>query len=294
MIGVESGLVIAICIIMALFVAIVVVSAASINIIDEHERGVVLNFGRYLRVLNPGMRLVVPIIQTMEVVDIREKVISVKPQMIITKDNVLVRVNGVVYYAVCDPHKAILKVKDYSMSTQELGQAALRTVIASCDLDQLSDTSIVGKMIQEHMAKDVGDWGVAVRSVQIKEVEVDPTMMADISRQATAERTRRAKMIEAEAEEAAAASYCRAAQMMNETPNAFQIRYLQTLESFASSGRSTTVVVPVTQDLANPPPMITAAIAQQLVEAEKAAEAGNSAQGKTSHPVIPMTKVAAG
>jgi len=226
-----------------------VVAAASVVIIQEFERGVVLTLGRFTGIRAPGLRFVVPVLQKMEKVDTREKVVDIQPQDIITKDNVLVKVNGVVYYRVHDPRLAILENEDFNASTREMAQSTLRGSVGTHDLDELSDPERLSVEIQRALEVKTEDWGIKVSNVEIKEVDVDKQMIRHISRQAEAERVRRAKIIEAEGERQAAAAFLEAAKMFAESPEAMQLRYLATLGTIANE-RSSTIVFPFPTDLA--------------------------------------------
>ncbi len=229
-------------------ILLAILAAASVVIIQEYERGVVLTLGRFSGIRNPGLRFVVPIIQHLERVDTREKVVDVLPQDIITKDNVLVKVNGVVYYRVHDPRLAILDTEDYNASTREMAQAALRASVGTHDLDELSDPERLSVEIQRALEVKTESWGIKVSNVEIKEVEVDKQMIRHISRQAEAERVRRAKLIEADGEQQAARAFLDAAEILATRPEAMQLRYLATLSTIANE-RSSTIVFPFPTDL---------------------------------------------
>ena len=224
-------------------------AAASVVIIQEYERGVVLTLGRFSGVRRPGLRFILPVIQQMERVDTREKVVDILPQDIITKDNVLVKVNGVVYYRVHDPRLAILDTADYDASTKEMAQATLRASAGTHDLDELSDPERLSVEIQRALEVKTESWGIKVSNVEIKEVEVDKQMIRHISRQAEAERVRRAKLIEADGEKQAAQAFVDAAETLSSRPEAMQLRYLATLTTIANE-RSSTIVFPFPTDLA--------------------------------------------
>ena len=223
-------------------------AAASVVIIQEYERGVVLTLGRFSGIRRPGLRFVIPVLQRMEKVDTREKVVDIQPQDIITKDNVLVKVNGVVYYRVHDARLAILDTADYDQSTKEMAQATLRASAGTHDLDELSDPERLSVEIQRNLEVKTEPWGIKVSNVEIKEVEVDKQMIRHISRQAEAERVRRAKLIESEGELQAAKNFLEAARIFAESPEAMQLRYLSTLTTIANE-RSSTIVFPFPTDL---------------------------------------------
>lgn len=224
-------------------------AAASVVIIDENERGVVLTLGRFSGVRQPGLRFVIPIVQEMRKVQTHEVVVDIQPQDIITKDNVLVKVNGVVYYRVHDPRLAILDTADYNASTKEMAQSTLRASVGTHELDELSDPERLSVEIQRVLEVKTESWGIKVSNVEIKEVEVDKQMIRHISRQAEAERVRRAKLIEAEGEKQAAQAFVDAAQTLATQPEAMQLRYLATLTTIANE-RSSTIIFPFPTDLA--------------------------------------------
>ncbi|MDH3659028.1 MAG: SPFH domain-containing protein [Alphaproteobacteria bacterium] len=230
-------------------ILLAVLAAASVTVVQEYQRGVVLTLGRFSGIRSPGLRFVIPVLQRMHLVDIREKVVDIQPQEIITKDNVLVRVNGVVYYRVHDPRLAILDIEDFNASTREMAQASLRASVGSHELDELSDPERLNVEIQRALEVKTESWGIKVSNVEVKEVEVDKQMIRHISRQAEAERMRRAKVIEAEGELQAAEALLQAAQMLAQSPEAMQLRYLATLGSIANE-RSSTIVFPFPTDLA--------------------------------------------
>jgi regulator of protease activity HflC (stomatin/prohibitin superfamily) len=236
--------------IVVVFVGILLaaLAAASVVIIQEYERGVVLTLGRFSGIRRPGLRFVIPVLQKMEKVDTREKVVDIQPQDIITKDNVLVKVNGVVYYRVHDPRLAILDTEDYNQSTREMAQATLRASAGTHELDELSDPERLSVEIQRSLEVKTEPWGIKVSNVEIKEVDVDKQMIRHISRQAEAVRVRRAKLIESEGELQAAKNFLEAAKFFAESPEAMQLRYLSTLTTIANE-RSSTIVFPFPTDL---------------------------------------------
>ena len=224
-------------------------AAASVVIIPEYERGVVLTLGRYSGTRRPGLRFVIPVLQQMAKVDIRQKVVDTQPQDIITRDNVLVKVNGVVNYYVDNPSAAILRTADYDAATREMALAVLRQSIGGHDLDELSDPERISIEVQRAIELKTEAWGIKVLDVEFKEIEVDKQMVRHISRQAEAERVRRAKIIEAEGEVQSARAFLEAAKMFAESPEAMQLRYLATLGTIANE-RSSTIVFPFPTDLA--------------------------------------------
>ena len=230
-------------------ILLAILAAASVRVIHEYERGVVLTLGRFSGIRRPGLRFVIPVLQEMQLVDTREKVVDILPQEIITKDNVLVKVNGIVYYRVHDPRRAILDTENYNDSTREMAQATLRSSVGTHELDELSDPERLNVEIQRALEVKTEPWGIKVSNVEIKEVDVDKQMIRHISRQAEAERVRRAKRIEALGELEATEALLEAAQKLAEIPEAMQLRYLATLGSIANE-RSSTIVFPFPTDLA--------------------------------------------
>ncbi len=230
-------------------ILLAVLAAASVRIVQEYERGVVLTLGRFSGIRSPGLRFVIPVVQQMELVDNREKVVDILPQEIITKDNVLVKVNGVVYYRVHDARLAILDTADFDASTREMAQSTLRSSVGTHDLDELSDPERLNVEIQRALEVKTEPWGIKVSNVEIKEVELAKEMVRAISRQAEAERVRRARVIEAEGERQSAEALLAAAETLSASPEAMQLRYLTTLGNIANE-RSSTIVFPFPTDLA--------------------------------------------
>jgi len=230
-------------------ILLAVLAAASVTVVQEYQRGVVLTLGRYSGIRSPGLRFVLPVLQQMELVDTREKVVDILPQEIITKDNVLVKVNGVVYYRVHDPRLAILDTEDFNAATREMAQSTLRASVGTHDLDELSDPERLNVEIQRALEVKTEPWGIKVSNVEIKEVELAKEMVRAISRQAEAERVRRARVIEAEGEKQSAKALLAAAETLAESPEAMQLRYLTTLGNIANE-RSSTIVFPFPTDLA--------------------------------------------
>ena len=231
----------------ALGVAVLVALAimASIKILREYERGVVFFLGRFHSVMGPGLIFVVPPIQQMVRVDLRTRVFDVPPQDVITRDNVSVKVNAVVYFRVVDPQLAIIQVANFSEATSQLSQTTLRAVLGKHELDQLlAEREKLNSDIQEVLDKQTDAWGIKVSTVEIKHVDLNETMVRAIARQAEAERERRAKVIHAEGELQASEKLLQAAQMLAQRSEAMQLRYLQTLTQIAGD-KSSTIVFPV-------------------------------------------------
>jgi len=232
-----------------IFLLVVILIVASLRILREYERGVVFLLGRFWRVKGPGLIVIVPGIQQMVRVDLRTVVMDVPSQDVITRDNVSVKVNAVLYFRVMDPQKAIIQVANFLEATSQLAQTTLRAVLGKHELDELlAERDKLNLDIQKILDAQTDAWGIKVSNVEIKHVDIDPSMVRAIAQQAEAERTRRAKIIHAEGELQAAEKLLQAAQMLAQQPQAMQLRYLQTLGSIAGD-KSSTIVFPVPMDL---------------------------------------------
>lgn len=231
---------------------VVILIAASLRILREYERGVVFLLGRFWRVKGPGLIVIVPGIQQMVRVDLRTIVLDVPAQDVITRDNVSVKVNAVIYFRVMDSQKAIIQVANFLEATNQFAQTTLRAVLGKHELDELlAERDKLNLDIQRILDAQTDAWGIKVSNVEIKHVDIDPSMVRAIAQQAEAERTRRAKIIHAEGELQAAEKLLQAAQMLARQPQAMQLRYLQTLGSIAGD-KSSTIVFPVPMDLLAP------------------------------------------
>ncbi len=229
--------------------AVLIVLFASIRILREYERGVMFTLGRYTGTKGPGLFLMVPIIQQMVRVDLRIIVNDVPPQDVISRDNVSVKVNAVIYFRIVDAERAIIQVRDFMEATSQLAQTTLRSVLGKHDLDEmLAERDKLNSDIQEVLDKQTDAWGIKVSNVEIKRIDLDESMIRAIARQAEAERSRRAKIINAEGEQQAAAKLVEAARMLAPVPQAMQLRYLATLFDI-SNERSSTVVFPFPIDM---------------------------------------------
>jgi len=225
---------------------------SSFRILREYERGVVFLLGRFWRVKGPGLVIVLPGVMQMVKVDLRVVVMDVPPQDVISRDNVSVKVNAVVYFRVIDPQRAIIQVEDFFSATSQLAQTTLRSVLGKHELDEmLAERDKLNADIQKILDSATDAWGIKVTSVEIKHVDIDPTMVRAIAQQAEAERNRRAKIIHAEGEHQAAEKLVQAAELMSRSPQALQLRYLQTLSGIAGE-RSNTIVFPLPMDLITP------------------------------------------
>ena len=224
-----------------------------IKVLPEFQRGVMLTLGRYTSTKGPGLILMIPIVQTMVRVDLRVTVMDVPPQDVISRDNVSVRVNAVVYFRVVDADKAVLQVENFLQATSQLAQTRLRSVLGQHELDEiLSQRDSINHTLQASLDEATDPWGIKIANVEIKDVDINETMVRAIARQAEAERERRAKVIHAEGEMQAAEKLRDAAAMLAQQPQAMQLRYLQTLADMASNGKSSTIVFPLPLDLIKP------------------------------------------
>lgn len=230
-------------------VAIVLIVAlvflySSIRILREYERGVVFTLGRYTGTKGPGLFLLVPIAQQMVRVDLRVVVDEVPPQDVISRDNVTVKVNAVIYFRIVDAERAVIQVNNYLVATSQLAQTTLRWVLGKHDLDSmLGERDRLNADIQDVLDKQTEAWGIKVSNVEIKRIDLDESMVRAIGRQAEAERTRRAKIINAQGEQQAAQKLVEAANILATVPQAMQLRYLATLFDIAGE-RSSTIVFP--------------------------------------------------
>ena len=223
--------------------------ASSFRILREYERGVVFLLGRFWKVKGPGLVLVIPGIQQLVRVDLRTRVLDVPTQDVISRDNVSVKVNAVVYFRVVDPQRAIIQVEQYLNATSQLAQTTLRAVLGKHELDEmLAERERLNVDIQQVLDAQTDAWGIKVANVEIKHVDIDESMVRAIARQAEAERERRAKVIHAEGELQASEKLLQAAQMLARQPEAIQLRYLQTLAAITGD-KSSTIVFPVPMDL---------------------------------------------
>ena len=222
---------------------------ASFRVMREYERAVVFMLGRFWRVKGPGLMLLIPVVQQMVRVDLRTIVLDVPPQDVITLDNVSVKVNAVVYFRVVDPAKSVIQVAKYLEATSQLAQTTLRAILGRHALDELlAEREKLNLAIQRVLDTQTDAWGIKVSTVEIKQVDLNESMVRAIARQAEAERERRAKIIHAEGELQASKTLLEAAQMLAKQPQAMQLRYLQTLGNIASD-KSSTIVFPVPVEL---------------------------------------------
>jgi len=233
-------------------VLLVIVATQIFKILNEYERGVVFTFGRFTGVKGPGLIILIPLVQRMVKVDLRVNVLDVPTQDVISRDNVSVKVNAVIYFRVVDPAKAIIQVAVPLEATSQLAQTTLRSVLGQHELDEmLSQRDKLNVDIQRILDQATDAWGIKVANVEIKHVDLDESMIRAIAKQAEAERTRRAKIIHAEGEKQAAAQLVEAAHILGADPKALQLRYLQTIADM-SSEKTSTIVFPLPIDLIKP------------------------------------------
>jgi regulator of protease activity HflC (stomatin/prohibitin superfamily) len=233
-------------------IIIILLVIASLRILREYERGVVFLLGRFQRVKGPGLIIIVPGIQQMVRMDLRTLVLDVPSQDVISRDNVSVKVNAVVYFRVVDPEKAVIQVADYLGATSQLAQTTLRAVLGKHELDEmLAERDKLNIDIQTVLDQQTDAWGIKVANVEIKHVDLNESMVRAIAQQAEAERARRAKIIHAEGEQQAAEKLLEAATMLSQRAEAMQLRYLQTLTQIAGD-KSSTIVFPVPMDVLGP------------------------------------------
>ncbi|MFD2052943.1 slipin family protein [Mesorhizobium calcicola] len=234
-----------------LLLALVVVMflSAAIRILREYQRGVVFTLGRFTGVKGPGLIILVPFIQQMVKVDLRVVVQDVPPQDVISRDNVSVKVNAVLYFRIVDAERAIIQVEDFMAATNQLAQTTLRSVLGKHELDEmLAERDKLNSDIQEILDQRTDAWGIKVSNVEIKHVDLNESMIRAIAKQAEAERLRRAKVINADGEQQAAAKLVEAGKMLAAEPQAMQLRYFEALHDIAGE-RSSTVVFPLPVDL---------------------------------------------
>ena len=234
-------------IIPALLLIFLVISA--IRILNEYERGVLFTLGRYTGTRGPGLILVIPIVQRMVKMDLRTIVLDVPTQDVISRDNVSVKVNAVLYFRIMDPERAIIKVSDYMAATSQLAQTTLRSVLGKHELDEmLAERDRLNADVQEILDQQTDVWGIKVTTVEIKDIDLNETMVRAIAKQAEAERLRRAKVINAMGEQQAAEKLVEAGRTLAQEPQAMQLRYFAALHDIAGE-RSSTVVFPLPMDL---------------------------------------------
>ncbi len=235
-----------------LIVFLVMFLSSAIRVLREYERGVIFRLGRVIATKGPGIIILIPVIDKMVKVSLRLVTMDVPSQDVITKDNVSIKVNAVVYFRVVDPTKAVVEVEDYLFATSQLAQTTLRSVCGEVELDEiLSERERINAKLQSILDKHTDPWGIKVTTVEVKHIDLPEEMQRSMARQAEAERERRAKVISAEGEYQAARRLAEAAEIIEKYPEALQLRYLQTLREIASEGNSTTLF-PIPIDLLIP------------------------------------------
>ena len=228
----------------------IVILATSIKVLREYERGVTFTLGRFTSVKGPGLIILIPFIQTMNRVDLRTLVVDVPTQDVISKDNVSVKVNAVIYFRIVEPSKAIIQVENYMAATSQLAQTTLRSVLGKHELDEmLSERDKLNADLQEILDSQTDAWGIKDANVEIKHVDIDESMVRAIARQAEAERIRRAMVINALGEQEAAEKLVEAANALAKEPQAMQLRYLKSLQDIASD-KTNTIVFPFPIEIA--------------------------------------------
>ncbi|HLB30576.1 MAG TPA: slipin family protein [Gammaproteobacteria bacterium] len=238
--------------IIVLIVAAIVMLPMIFKVMREYERAVVFTFGRFTSVKGPGLIIIIPLVQQIERVQLRTIVMDVPSQDVISRDNVSVKVNAVVYFRVIDPERAIIQVENFNMATSQLAQTTLRSVLGQHDLDQmLAEREKLNKDIQKILDQQTDAWGIKVANVEIKHVDIDESMIRAIAKQAEAERERRAKVIHAEGELQASYKLLEAANVLSGNPQSMQLRYLQTLTEIATEQNST-IIFPLPMDILTP------------------------------------------
>ncbi|MBI3182113.1 MAG: slipin family protein [Myxococcales bacterium] len=225
---------------------LVLVVISGLRIVNEYENGVVFRLGRFVGLKRAGLRWIIPFVERMVVIDLRTVARDVPPQDVITRDNVSVKVNAVVYFRVIHADKAVLQVEDYQYATSQLAQTTLRAILGQVELDQLlAERDRINREIQQVLDAHTDPWGIKVSNVEVKHVDLPAGMQRAIARQAEAERERRAKVIAAEGELQAAEKLSEAAQVMTRNPATIQLRYLQTLVEITGGGNHTILPIPL-------------------------------------------------
>jgi regulator of protease activity HflC (stomatin/prohibitin superfamily) len=238
--------------IVAIAVLVIFFLSAAIRILNEYERGVVFRLGRVLLAKGPGLIILIPVIDKMVKVSLRLVALDVDPQDVITRDNVSVKVNAVIYFRVISPTKAIVEVENYGYAMSQLAQTTIRSVCGQAELDDLlSEREKINLELQEILDTHTDPWGIKVTTVELKHIDLPQEMQRAMARQAEAERERRAKIINAEGEYQAAAKLAEAASIIQDHPIALQLRYLQTMKEM-STEHSTTTIFPIPMDIFKP------------------------------------------
>jgi regulator of protease activity HflC (stomatin/prohibitin superfamily) len=239
----------ALSVVIVIVVFVFVLLTASIKVVAEYERGVIFRLGRLMGARGPGLFLVIPIVERMIRVDLRVITHNVPPQEVITRDNVTIKVNAVLYFKIVDPNQAVTAIVDYQGATSQIAQTSLRNVVGQSHLDELlAERERINLRLQQIIDEQTEPWGVKVTLVEVKDVELPATMQRAMARQAEAERERRAKVINAEGELQASEKLAEAGRVLAQVPTTMQLRYLQTLTEIASE-RNSTIVFPIPIEL---------------------------------------------
>jgi regulator of protease activity HflC (stomatin/prohibitin superfamily) len=234
------------------FLVIFFILTQVIKILNEYERGVIFRLGRLISAKGPGIIFLIPLVDKMQKVSLRLVTLDIPPQDVITRDNVSIQVNAVVYYRVMDSNNAIVEVENYAYATTQLAQTTLRSVCGQAELDELlAEREKISVRLQEILDKDTDPWGIKVSKVEIKHIDLPPEMQRAMAKQAEAERERRAKVIHAEGEHQASTKLSEAANVLSKDPAALQLRYLQTLSEIATE-KNSTMIFPIPIDLITP------------------------------------------
>jgi len=235
-----------------IIIGVIIILPMIFKVMREYERAVVFTFGRFTSVKGPGLIIIIPLVQQIERVELRTVVMDVPSQDVISRDNVSVKVNAVVYFRVVDPERAIIQVEDFNAATSQLAQTTLRSVLGQHELDEmLAERDKLNRDIQVILDKQTDAWGIKVANVEIKHVDIDESMIRAIAKQAEAERERRAKVIHAEGELQASGKLLEAADVLSKNPQSMQLRYLQTLSDIAGE-KNSTIAFPIPLDLFKP------------------------------------------
>jgi len=239
-------------VIAAVVLFLLFILSAAVKVVPEYQRGVIFRLGRVIGAKGPGLFLLIPIVDKMIRVDLRTVTLDVPPQDAITKDNVPIKVNAVVYFRVLDPNKSVIEVQNYVLATSQIAQTTLRSVLGQADLDHLlTEREKINMRLQEIIDEQTDPWGIKVSIVEIKDVEIPQGMQRAMARQAEAERERRAKVIAAEGEFQASEKLSQAAVVLDTSPTSIQLRYMQTLVEIAAE-KNSTVIFPLPIDLLEP------------------------------------------
>jgi regulator of protease activity HflC (stomatin/prohibitin superfamily) len=231
---------------------LIFILSQAIKIMNEYERGVIFRLGRLIASKGPGIIFLIPLVDKLQRMSLRLVTFDVPPQDVITRDNVSIKVNAVLYYRVMDPNKAVVEVADYAYATSQLAQTTLRSVCGQAELDELlAEREKISIRLQETLDKDTDPWGIKVSKVELKHIDLPPEMQRAMAKQAEAERERRAKVIHAEGEHQASAKLADAASVLSKDPTALQLRYLQTLSEIATE-KNSTMLFPIPIDLFKP------------------------------------------